>query len=36
MLGDDGIDCILECVMSGARGLLLLCPIVLVLKTDAT
>jgi hypothetical protein len=27
MSGGDGMDSILECVMSGARGFLLLCPI---------
>jgi hypothetical protein len=29
MLGDDGMDSILECVLSGARGFLLLRPFVL-------
>jgi hypothetical protein len=28
MLGGDGIDSILECVMPGVREFLLLCPIV--------
>jgi hypothetical protein len=28
MLGDDGMDSILVCALSGVRGFLLLCPIV--------
>jgi hypothetical protein len=28
MVGGDGMDSLLECVMLGARGFLLLCPIV--------
>jgi hypothetical protein len=28
MLGGDGMNSILECIVSGVRGFLLLCPIV--------
>jgi hypothetical protein len=36
MSGGDRMDHILDCVVQGARGFLLLCPSWPVLKTDAT
>jgi hypothetical protein len=35
-IGGDGMDSLLECPMLGVLGFLLLRPIVMVLKTDAT